>query len=149
MHFIRRHWRIIFPIIIAIIIWIFSSQPGDVSDAQSLYFAQLLGISNMAARKLAHFILFGAFGYATTSYIKGRNPDLFPTYNYVAYPIIITTVYSAIDEVHQLTVAGRSAQLGDVLIDTLAGICGVLIYIIIFCFWRRFRLYLARERALQ
>ena len=142
MYTIRRYWRIIFPIIIAIIIWAFSSQTGDVSDASSLKFAQMFGLSNEVARTFAHIILFGAFGYSLTSFVKGLHPELFPTHNLIVYPIIITTVYGAIDEVHQITVIGRSAQVSDVLIDTLAGLCGILLYIAIFCFWRLFRLHL-------
>jgi hypothetical protein len=140
MYYVRRYWRIIFPIVIAIIIWVFSSQTGDVSDAKSLRIAQMFGLSNEVARTFAHIILFGAFGYALCSFVKGLNPSTFPTHNLIVYPIIITTVYGAIDEVHQITVIGRSAQVSDVLIDTLAGLCGILLYIAIFCFWRLFRL---------
>lgn len=142
MYTIRRYWRIIFPIIIAIIIWGFSSQTGDISDAKSLKIAQFFGLSNEVARTFAHIILFGAFGYSLTSFVKGLYPEIFPTHNLVVYPIIITTVYGAIDEVHQITVIGRTAQVSDVLIDTLAGLCGILLYIAIFCFWRLFRLHL-------
>ena len=147
MNFIRRYWRLIFPIIIAIVIWIFSSQPGDVSDAKSMYIAQLLGISNEAARTLAHFILFGFLGYSITSFVKGLHPTVFPTHDLTVYPIIITAVYSAIDEVHQITVIGRAAEVRDVIVDTLAGIFGVLVYIAIFCFWRLFRLRMAANKS--
>ena len=146
MQVIRRYWRIIFPIIIAVVIWVFSSQNGDISDAKSLQFANMLGLSNMVMRKIAHIILFGAFGYSLCSFIKGLHPSLFPTHDLVAYPVIITTVYGAIDEVHQLTVIGRTGLISDVLIDTAAGICGILLYIVIFCFWRRFRL---RQAAMK
>lgn len=145
MYIIRRYWRIVFPIVIAIVIWVFSSQNGDVSDEKSLRIAEFLGISNFAIRKFAHIVLFGAFGYSLCSFIKGLYPSTFPTHNLIAYPIIAVTVYSALDEVHQLTVIGRSAQISDIAIDVAAGIFGILLYVAIFCFWRRFRLHRATK----
>ena len=148
MVFIKKWWRIIFPIIVAIIIWYFSSQNADISQQQSLFFANLLGISDTLARKLAHFILFALFGYSLCSFFKGREPNAFPTHSLVLYPIIITTVYGAIDEVHQVTVLGRAGLLSDVIIDTLAGICGICAYVAIFCFWRRWRMRKAVDRVI-
>ena len=146
MQIIKRYWRIVFPIIIAIIIWAFSAQSGEASDAESLRYAESFGISNIAMRKIAHIILFGAFGYSLCSYIKGLYPYVFPTYNLVAYAAIIGIVYGAIDEVHQLTVIGRSALVSDVFIDALGVACGILIYIIIFCFWRLFRIHSFQQK---
>ena len=148
MVFIKKWWRIIFPIIVAIIIWYFSSQNADISQQQSLFFANLLGISDALARKLAHFILFALFGYSLCSFFKGREPNAFPTHSLVLYPVIITTVYGAIDEVHQVTVLGRAGLLSDVIIDTLAGICGICTYVAIFCFWRRLRMRKAVDRVI-
>ena len=144
----KKWWRIIFPIIVAIIIWYFSSQNADVSGQQSLFFANLFGISDQLARKLAHFILFALFGYSLCSFFKGREPNAFPTHSLVLYPVIITTVYGAIDEVHQITVMGRSGLIGDVIIDTLAGIAGICLYVAIFCFYRRWRLRHTVERVI-
>ena len=147
MQFIKRWWRIIFPIIIAVIIWGFSAQSGDASDIQSLYFAQLLGLTNGVTRKLAHIFLFGLFGYSLSSFTKGLHPETYPTHSMLIYPLIVATVYGAIDEVHQLTVAGRSGTVGDVFIDTLAGLSGILVYIAIFCFWRLLRISIAYNKA--
>ena len=139
MYTIRRYWRIIFPIFFIIVIWIFSSYTGDTSNQQSLSFANWLGVSNEFARKLAHFILFSGLGYSLCSFVKGLHPAIFPTQTLVVYPTILCVVYGAIDEVHQLTVLGRNAQIGDVFIDSVAGIIGILIYIAIFCFFRLWR----------
>ncbi len=140
MYTIRRYWRIIFPIFFIILIWIFSSANGDASHSTSMGVAAWLGISNAAARKLAHFVLFAGLGYSLSSFVKGLHPATFPTHTQVVYPIILCVVYGAIDEVHQLTVFGRNAQIGDVLIDSVAGVMGVLLYIAIFCFYRRWRI---------
>ena len=136
MSILKRYWRIIFPIFFIFIIWIFSSHNGDVSDTESIFFASLFGISNGLMRKIAHFVLFGALGYSSTSFIKGLHPLTFPKHTHVFYPVIITTIYGALDEVHQLTIAGRSGNAQDVLIDALAGVAGVLAYIAYFCFYR-------------
>ena len=148
MMVLKKWWRIIFPIIIAVIIWGFSSQNAEVSGQQSLFFANFFGIPDPLARKLAHFILFALLGYSLCSFFKGREPNAFPTHSLVLYPIIITTVYGAIDEVHQVTVLGRAGEIGDVIIDTLAGVAGICAYVAIFCFWRRWRLRRAFEKSL-
>ena len=148
MRIVKKWWRIIFPIIVAIIIWHFSSQNAEISGQQSLFFAKLFGIEDILARKLAHVCLFALFGYSTTSFFKGLEPWAFPTHSLALYPVIISTVYGAIDEVHQVTVLGRSGEIGDVVIDTLAGLCGVLFYIVVFCFWRRWRIRRAYERGI-
>lgn len=136
MSIIKRYWRIIFPIFFVFLIWNFSSHNGDVSDSESIFFANLFGISNGLIRKFAHFVLFGALGYSTTSFIKGLHPLTFPKHTQVFYPVIVTVIYGALDEVHQLTIAGRSGNASDVLIDALAGIAGVLAYVSYFCFYR-------------
>ena len=136
MNTIKRYWRIIFPIFFIIVIWTFSSSNGDASDSQSLFFANIFGIPNELIRKFAHFALFGALGYSITSFIKGLHPLTFPKHTQVFYPVVITVVYGALDEVHQLTVMGRNGSISDVFIDALAGIAGVLAYISYFCFYR-------------
>ncbi|MBP5656438.1 VanZ family protein [Candidatus Saccharibacteria bacterium] len=141
MKTIRRYWRIIFPIFFIVLIWIFSGMNGQSSHNQSSDFASAFGITNAFARKLAHFVLFGALGYSISSFVKGLHTAEFPNFNLILYPIILCVVYGAIDEVHQLTIIGRNATIGDVFIDFLAGIIGTLVYVIIFCFWRRWRIH--------
>lgn len=139
MSIIKRYWRIIFPIFFVLLIWSFSSHNGEISSNESNAIADFLGISNGFMRKIAHFILFGALGYSCTSFIKGLHPLTFPKYTQIFYPIIAATIYGALDEVHQLTVSGRSGNATDVLIDALAGLAGVLVYISFFCFYRVWR----------
>lgn len=146
MSIIKRYWRIIFPIFFILAIWNFSSHNGDTSSNESVFFANLFGISNGLIRKFAHFTLFSALGYSTTCFIKGLHPLTFPKYTQVFYPIIVTVIYGALDEVHQLTIAGRSGNASDVLIDALAGIAGVLAYISYFCFYR---LWKAKRAAIK
>lgn len=146
MQNIRRYWRIIFPIIIGLIIWHFSSQNGELSDKSSLHYAEIFGISNALVRKLAHVVLFALFAFATSSFIKGANSTIFPTRALAIYPIVATAIYAMIDEVHQLTVPGRSSQVSDIIIDILGATIGTLLYIAIFCFWRIFRFWLKSKQ---
>ena len=136
MSIIKRYWRIIFPIFFMMVIWYFSARNGEMSDADSSGFASFLGLSNEFTRKLAHFVLYGALGYSASSFIKGLHPLTFPKSTQVFYPVILTVIYGALDEVHQLTVSGRNGSATDVLIDAFAGLAGVLAYIAFFCFYR-------------
>ena len=136
MNNIKRYWRIIFPILLVIIIWAFSDRNGASSSAQSNAVADMVGASNDFMRKFAHFVLFGALGYSCTCFIKGLHPATFPKHTMVFYPVIVTTIYGALDEVHQLTVVGRNGSASDVFIDVMAGIAGTLLYIAVFCFYR-------------
>ncbi len=139
MKTIKRYWRIIFPIFFIIVIWCFSAASGDKSNSTSTDFANAVGISNAFARKLAHFTLFAGLAYSLSSFAKGLNPGLFPNLNTTIYCTIVPVAYAAIDEIHQLTVAGRNGSVADILLDSLASVFGVLLYIAIFCFFRRMR----------
>ena len=140
MKIIRRYWRIIFPIFFVILIWHFSAANGENSNNQSSIFSAWLGISNALARKLAHFVLFGALGYSISSFVKGLHSAEFPNFTLLLYPIILCVAYGAIDEVHQLTIMGRNGAISDIFLDFIAGVFGTLVYIAIFCFWRRWRI---------
>ncbi len=136
MNFIKRHWRIIFPIFFVIIIWCFSAANGDQSATTSGLWASRLHINEGLLRKLAHIFLYAGLGYSISSYQKGVHPLIYPKRSLVVIAALITAAYGAFDEVHQLIVAGRSGQGTDILLDAVAGIGGVLLYITIFCFWR-------------
>ena len=139
MNIIKRYWRIIFPIFFMAVIWSFSARTGEVSDMDSSSFASAVGFSNEFARKFAHFVLYGALGYSASCFIKGLHPLTFPKSTQIFYPIILTVIYGALDEVHQLTVSGRNGGAEDVLLDAFAGLAGVLAYIAFFCFYRIWR----------
>ncbi|HEX2929221.1 MAG TPA: VanZ family protein [Candidatus Binatia bacterium] len=44
----------------------------------------------------------------------------------ILWSLIVVVSYAASDEMHQAFVPSRTASLGDVIIDTLGGICGTL-----------------------
>ena len=136
---ITKLWRIIFPMIIAGIIWYFSAMSGDASNSQSLAIAGFLGLPHWLTRKIAHVVLYTSFGYSLASFFKGIVPEKFPYMNAIFYSLFISVAYAAVDEIHQLIVAGRSGSVADVVLDSIASLCGILIYIAVFCFWRNYR----------
>lgn len=82
-------------------------------------------------RKLAHFSIYLLLGILVFSLFKE-----YKYYNYkgIIYSIIIILLYAISDEVHQLFIPGRSSEVRDVLIDTIGGTTGIIIYY----YYRRF-----------
>ena len=145
MNIIRRYWRIALPIIVMIIIWIFSSINGAASEANSMAVAGFLGIPNFIVRKLAHVLLFGILGFTWAVYMKNRYIDVFPSVGSIVFSVILVLCYAIIDELHQYYVPGREALPIDVLLDTLSGLGGALLYTSIFSFRYR-RLLLKKNK---
>lgn len=137
MNIIKRYWRIVFPALFAIVIWAFSSANGAASQETSQWVSSIFGIPNPLMRKLAHFGLFAGFGFSISSFFKGLEPNAFPNLTSTIYAIVIPVAYAAIDEVHQLAIAGRNGSVADVFLDALAGVFGVCAYIAIFCFFHQ------------
>ena len=47
----------------------------------------------------------------------------------VLWAILIAFSYAAFDEAHQLFISGRSAQVSDVVLDTVAACVGTTLYV--------------------
>ena len=136
----KRYWRIIVPIVVALIIWYFSALSGDASHHQSLSIANTLGWPNNLTRKIAHVILYLLFGASLAYYSQGRFPHSYPRYESLLHNLVIVVAYGAVDEIHQLLVAGRNGTFSDVVLDTFAGLAGILLYIAFYCLiWLRIR----------
>jgi len=122
---IKRHWRIIFPIIVMIIIFWFSSASSGSSTAMSSPIADFLGMSHSLVRKLAHFIAFGALGASWYYYLRSLNifTPGFTTFG----SFLFVLIFAVLDEYHQSFVPGRTGQVSDVLLDATAGIAGIAI----------------------
>lgn len=80
---------------------------------------------NPFIRKLAHFSLYMLLG--TSLYFTARSFAP-PIKKKAVAAITVGAAYAVIDEIHQIFVPGRSAQITDVLIDTSGIITAVLIY---------------------
>jgi len=124
-HIIKRHWRIIIPILIMIIIFWFSSAASGSSDAMSRPIADFLGLDHSVTRKIAHFIAFGALGASWYYYFRSLNifTPGFSTFG----PLLLVLIYAILDEYHQTLVPGRTGLVSDIALDALAGIAGIAI----------------------
>lgn len=118
------------------LIFFMSSQPGDISTKQSDLVIKIfmkLGIdlnnnlgeiATLVVRKTAHlgeyFILsiftMNLFNY----YFKPKSQSI--------YALVFIFLYASLDEIHQYFVPGRSMHLKDIIIDTLGGLIGILVY---------------------
>ena len=135
MKYIKRYWQIIFPIIIMIIIWKFSSQNSFESDSISIPLAAKLGLTNHTVRKLAHFIIYALLGLSWANFFRSINKK-FPTLKTTLLPLLFSAIYAIIDEYHQNLVFGRDGNRIDVVIDSLGALAGICIFVAIFCFIR-------------
>ena len=139
-----------------VLIFLFSAQPGDSSDETSLSVGGLIGkifVSdfsvwtpeeqfefaeriNHPVRKLAHATEYAALGVLMTV--------MFGAYGIRGWRRFgiswaCTVLYAGTDEFHQLFVPGRSGQLGDVVIDAVGALAGILLCLLAGAVWLRFK----------
>lgn len=121
-----------------VIIFIFSSQPGDVSDKNSkfvMYIFNLMGLdlnnffgdlANFIVRKGAHFTEYFILYMLLYNALK----ENFNFKRALLFSIIGVFLYASSDEYHQSFVPGRGPSFRDVLVDTSGGMLGlVTVYI--------------------
>jgi VanZ family protein len=87
-------------------------------------------------RKNAHFFLYLLLGVLILNTVRNGGRTLFAA---SIFAILLSVVYAITDEVHQLFVPGRGAQLQDVGIDTAGAVIGVLLYILMAKVFVRFK----------
>lgn len=122
------------------LIFFFSSQPaGDSKELSTGVTDVILSVVEAVApesdlfvenlhhivRKNAHFLIYFVLGVLVVrafrfSEIRGKKSFV--------YSITICIVYAISDELHQLFVPGRGAQVKDVLIDSTGALVGIIIY---------------------
>ena len=128
-------------IAVAVAIFVFSSQPAELSDSVSggLVYkvldiftslpADKLAVAvesfNGIARKLAHFSIYAVFAVCSSALLSRYN---IKRKTKVLSAFTICFLYAVSDEIHQYFVPGRSCELRDVLIDTSGVIAGIVIY---------------------
>lgn len=127
---------------VMIIIFMFSSQPGTNSNALSNQFIHvyelavehllflsdtnktlLLAKPSHYVRKLAHLTIFAILGSVTFLALWQKRKSFLSC---MVLAVLICMLYASLDEWHQYYVAGREAQLSDVLLDTLGASIGIL-----------------------
>lgn len=140
--------RTILAILIAlncITIFYFSNQIADNSSKQSSrvveFVAEIIpAIKNMQepekttlkeeiltpiVRKSAHFSIYALLGILTINFA-----NIFENQNNrrkIIYAILFCAFYAITDEFHQYFIPGRSAELRDVLIDSIGALTGIVI----------------------
>ena len=123
----------------ALVIFYLSSEGSDASSGRSDVIVQTVqswGVSTAGTdfmtflvRKSAHIIAYFIFGGLAYNVIRHYK---LPVRRALLTSGAIVLVYAASDEFHQLFVPGRSGEVRDVLIDTTAGVVGVVVAYILY-----------------
>lgn len=138
---------LVLTVAVGVAIFLFSSQTAaqsnEVSKSTLRWILQLLGKStdellrrhNHYLRKLAHFMLYTAFGFCLTGVLNHqRRVSKLPA------AVGFGVVFAALDEFHQHFVEGRGPQISDVLLDTAGVFTGALTMAVILFFLSRARM---------
>jgi len=84
---------------------------------------------NNIVRKNAHFFIYLVLGVLVTHALKRSGVS--STYKGLGLAFILCVLYAVSDELHQLVVQGRGAQVKDVLIDSAGAFVGICLYLVI------------------
>lgn len=127
------------------VIFIFSSQPGDVSDENSkfvMYIFNLIGLdlnsffgdlANFIVRKGAHFTEY----FILYMFLYNALKESFSFKKALIFSIIGVFLYASSDEYHQSFVPGRGPSFRDVLVDTSGGILAMILASIFYHFQKK------------
>lgn len=80
---------------------------------------------NHVVRKLAHFFLYLVLGVLSARALRKNG---ITGWKPLALAVILCALYAVTDELHQVFVPGRSGQISDVILDTMGGLVGILLY---------------------
>ena len=114
-------------------IFLFSNEVADSSSARSGVIVEFISQSvswsqdllTFLTRKAAHIFIYFVLGLLTFNVVKDFRLS---KKRVVLLSVVFVMLYAVTDEFHQMFVPGRSAELRDVLIDTVAGAAGILLY---------------------
>lgn len=113
-------------------IFVLSNQPSEVSSEHSGMFVSplqqlMLGVNpellTFIVRKGAHIFAYYVLG--VLSYNAFCHGWTRPYAKPVLWSCVLCILYAITDELHQLFVPGRSGEVRDVIIDSLAAVTGV------------------------
>lgn len=124
------------PIFWMVVIFVLSHQPAAVSSGQSGVFVEQLhhivpGIDRQLLtfmiRKSAHIFAYFVLGILVFNALH-QQPKLHKQKAHAAQlAITICILYAASDEFHQLFISGRSGEVGDIAIDSIAASIGIIL----------------------
>ncbi len=139
--FSSRIFYCILVIIWIILVFAFSNQNGDKSQGMSdiitdrivkvvtklnpdIKYKSAKDTTNFIVRKIAHFTIYFIGGILIFNFI-----DTFSikTKNKLLISILIVILYAVSDELHQLFISERTAQIRDVLIDSTGAIIAIFL----------------------
>ncbi|MCF6138807.1 VanZ family protein [Pseudalkalibacillus berkeleyi] len=121
------------------LIFYLSHQPATASNAMSTGLTEMIvqfieGVTpvqdfdleafNHIVRKNAHFFAYFILGLLVLNALRKNRIRK----KEIGFALLICVLYASSDEVHQLFVPGRGAQINDVLIDSSGAIVGVSLY---------------------
>lgn len=128
-----------------ITIFIFSNQNGEESGETSRGFtkiiiealpiakdldegrkAELIENAQIVVRKLAHFSIYTVLGINLMGFINTY--DKLKQKDKILITILVGSIYAVSDEFHQMFSGGRTPAVGDVCIDALGVLFGLMIY---------------------
>lgn len=116
-----------------VVIFVLSSEGHSTSSGRSDAIVQALqsiGVSwqtdllTFLTRKAAHTVAYLALGVLAFNVVRQYRLSGHVT---VAVSTLVVVLYAMSDELHQLFVPERSGEVRDVLIDSVAGLLGVLL----------------------
>lgn len=84
-----------------------------------------LSYLNHFVRKLTHFLLYLVLGVLSARALR-KNGMI--GWKPLVLSALFCALYAMTDEMHQIFVPGRSCQAGDVFIDSMGGLVGVVLY---------------------
>lgn len=128
--------HLLLPFIWMAVIFIFSQQPASISSGQSSVFVEQLHhivpsidqyLLTFIIRKSAHIFAYFILGILIFNALWRINFSKL-TYSQPAISsITICALYAASDELHQLFISGRSGEVRDIIIDSIAASIGVVL----------------------
>lgn len=136
---VKRNYKYIFLMLWMIAIFILSSEPAGVSSGRSdlivgaisnsLHLTLSQEIMTFLVRKSAHTVAYFVLGVLIFNIVKDFRLNRAKLA--IAISVAAAFLYAVSDEFHQLFVQGRSCELRDVMIDTVAATIGVCFYYLI------------------
>lgn len=133
----------IFVILNCMTIFYFSNQVADDSSRQSSRIVETISkiiptiktmqepdktllkqeVLTPIVRKSAHFSIYALLGFLTMNFMFTiENKKI---YQLIIYAFLFCFIYAITDEFHQFFILGRSAEIRDVLIDSLGALTGI------------------------
>ncbi|WP_371452184.1 VanZ family protein [Gemella sp. 20925_1_85] len=122
----KKYFSLIILILVCLVIFLFSSQPGEESSKIS---------NDLIIRKLGHFseymtLGFFSFSYLSNLFIENNNIKDFKKTGILSF--LFSIIYASSDEFHQTFVPGRDGNIVDVLIDSSGALVGILVSSIVY-----------------